>query len=239
MDAILNVDSISMLATLSVLEIVLGIDNLVMLALLVGGLPDHLQDVGRRLGIGFALLTRCMLLFTMSTLARMTQPVFYMSAHPVSVRDLVMLAGGAFLIYKGLSELRNLTSVEEDREQPDIKGGKYLLLAAFQIGLMDIVFSLDSVITAVGISNQLPIMITAVCIAMAVMLFASAPIIKIIDKYIEIKVIALCFVLLVGVFLVFSGFGVEIPKGYLYSAMGFTLFTQAMLLMVSRRIRKD
>lgn len=237
MDAFLNADSLITLVTLSSLEIVLGIDNLVMIAILVSALPLNKQDMARRLGIGFALLTRCGLLFTMSWLASLTEPLFHISTHPVSVRDLVLFFGGVFLLYKGFKELYELSFPQEE-EESGLKASNAVLLVMLQIGFFDIVFSLDSVITAVGMSNQLPIMVTAVCVAMAVMLFASGPIIRIINRFGSIKVLALSFIILIGVMLVLQGMGLHIDKKYIYFAMGFSTFVQIVIIRVETLTKK-
>ena len=219
------------LITLSVLEIVLGVDNLVMIAIFVSALPAGKQSIARSLGIGFAVFTRICLLFTISWLANMIKPVFYISAHPFSVRDLVMLAGGAFLLYKGVEELLKMRRPERIHKVNALKGG--IIIVVFQIGIFDILFSFDSVITAVGMSNQLPVMIAAICIAMTVMLFASGHTVKLIDKYMSIKVLALCFLIIVGVMLVTGGFGIHIPKGYIYVAMAFSAFVEFMIIWIN------
>ncbi|MDR2885140.1 MAG: TerC family protein [Deferribacteraceae bacterium] len=219
------------LATLATLEIILGVDNLVMIAILVSALPQNRQDIARRLGIGFALLTRVCLLFTMSWLASLVAPIFHISTHPVSVRDLVMFFGGFFLLYKGLHELWVMRQHKEEGERHAAKGG--LFLVVLQIGIFDIVFSLDSVITAVGMSNQLPIMVLAISIAMAVMLFGSGPIVKVINKHISIKVLALCFIVLIGIMLMINGTGYHMPKAYIYAAMGFSAFVEIMVIWVT------
>ncbi len=232
MELLTSPEAWTALITLSTLEIVLGVDNLVMIAILVSALPAKRQPIARSLGIGFALLTRVCLLFTMSWLASLTKPLFFISAHPFSIRDLVMLVGGAFLLYKGAKELLEMRHPDHVREAKALKGGMAIVIA--QIGIFDIVFSLDSVITAVGMSNQLPIMVTAICIAMAVMLFASGPVIKVLDKYMSIKVLALCFLIIVGIMLVLSGFSMHIPKGYIYTAMAFSAFVEFMIIWINK-----
>ena len=220
------------LVTLSVLEIVLGVDNLVMIAILVNALPAEKQSVARKMGIGFALLTRICLLFTISWLAGLVEPVFHLGAHPFSVRDFVMLAGGAFLIIKGAKELVEMRHPEHIRDAKALKGGVFIVI--LQIGFFDIVFSLDSVITAVGMSNQLPVMVTAICIAMVVMLFLSGPIVNILNNYMSIKVLALCFLIIVGIMLVESGFNINMPKSYLYAAMAFSAFVEIMVIWINK-----
>lgn len=236
LEMFLNPDSLTTLLTLSVMEIVLGIDNLVMIAILVSALPKAQQGMARSLGIGFALLTRVILLFAISWLSSLTEPLFSIKEHPFSARDLVLFFGGLFLLYKGGKELLEMRHPDHARQTKAL--GNNLFVVIFLIGLFDIVFSLDSVITAVGFTSHMPlegsrpIMITAICIAMAVMLFASGPVIRIIEKHMEIKVIALCFLLLIGVMLMAGGLGYHIPKGYIYAAMGFSVFVQAVIIWV-------
>lgn len=220
------------LITLATLEIVLGVDNLVMIAILVSALPANQQDITRKLGIGFALLTRICLLFTMSWLASLVNPIFHIGVHPFSVRDLVMILGGLFLLYKGSKELYELTQPHMEEER---RLGTHVYSVVLMIGVFDIVFSLDSVITAIGMSNQLPIMVTAIVIAMAVMLFASKPILKLINAYVSIKVLALAFILIVGIMLTLSGFNIHIPKGYIYMAMGFSALVELLSILITRR----
>ncbi|MDR2869944.1 MAG: TerC family protein [Deferribacteraceae bacterium] len=229
MEALFTADALTTLLTLSVLEIVLGVDNLVMIAILVSALDKDHQNIARRLGIAFALITRVILLSMMSWLASLTEPLFHIGAHAVSVRDLVLFLGGVVLFYKGSKELFEMRHPDEHREEARA-GSNSVVKVALTIGLFDIVFSLDSVITAIGMSNQLPIMITAVCLAMAVMLFASGPVIRVINAFMQIKVLALCFLLLIGVMLVCNGSGAHIPKGYIYAGMGFSALTQVCLI---------
>jgi len=236
LDLLTSPEAWTALIALSALEIVLGIDNLVMIAILVNALPEERQTITRRMGIGFALLTRLCLLFTISWLAGLINPLFYISTHSFSIRDIVMLAGGAFLLFKGAGELRAMCL----RKSGEIKALKGCIVAVvFQIGIFDIVFSLDSVITAVGMSNQLPVMVAAICIAMAVMLFASGYVVKLLDRYMSIKVLALCFLIIVGIMLVAAGFNIHIPKGYLYAAMAFSAFVEIMVIWINNRCKKS
>ena len=226
-------DIILALVTLTTLEIILGVDNLVMIAILVSALPAKHQTLARRLGIGFALLTRTILLFTMSWLVGLVEPLFHIGSQGVSVRDLVLFIGGVFLIVKGFMELMELT--HEAGEGSKRKLGRSIPIVVVQIGFFDIVFSLDSVITAVGMSNHLPVMVTAIVIAMAVMLFASGPIIRIIEKFMSIKILALAFLLLVGLMLVLSGCHIELPKGYIYTAMGFSAAVEFFIIYINKK----
>ena len=221
------------LITLTTLEVILGVDNLVMIAILVSALPQKHQPIARSLGIGFALLTRVMLLFTMSWLAGLVAPLFHIGSHGVSVRDLVLFVGGIFLIIKGFMELMELTHEAGGESKRHL--GQNIPIVVVQIGFFDIIFSLDSVITAVAMSNQLPIMVTAIAIAMAVMLFASGPVIRIIDKHMSIKILALAFLLLIGVMLVLSSCHIELPKGYIYTAMAFSAAVEFFIIYINKK----
>jgi predicted tellurium resistance membrane protein TerC len=223
------------LLTLTVLEIILGIDNIVMIAVLVSKLPEKHQVLARSLGIGFALLTRVLLLITLKWLVGLTEPLFHLGEHPFSVRDIVMFVGGFFLLYKGAHELHALTKVEEETTHKLMNSVHMVVL---QIGFFDIVFSLDSVLTAVSLAEHLPVMITAIVIAMAVMLFASGPVIKVINKYVSIKVLALTFIVVIGIMLLVSAFGVHVPKTYLYSAMGFSALVEGFIIFITAKREK-
>jgi len=222
------------LLTLTILEIVLGVDNIVVISILSGKLPGHQQKTGRRLGIAIAIFTRLILLFTISYLMMLTKPLFYMFQRGISVKDLILIAGGLFLLYKGTKEINTL--VEGHVESKDrVKNDVTLLSVVVQIGLFDIIFSLDSVITAVGIGHNLLAMVLAIVIAMIVMLFASEVISAFIEKHLSIKMLALSFLLLIGVTLTAEGAHFHIPKGYLYFAMGFSGFVEVMTIIAKSR----
>lgn len=222
------------LLTLTILEIVLGVDNIVVISILSGKLPKHQQKTGRRLGIVIAIFTRLILLFTITYLMMLTKPLFYIFQRGISVKDLILIAGGLFLLYKGTKEINAL--VEGHVESKDkVKNDVTLLSVAVQIGLFDIIFSLDSVITAVGIGHNLLAMVLAIVIAMVVMLFASEVISAFIEKHLSIKMLALSFLLLIGVTLTAEGAHFHIPKGYLYFAMGFSGFVEVMTIIAKSR----
>jgi len=224
------------LVTLTVLEIVLGIDNLVFIAVLVGKLPAHQQPLARRLGIGVALGTRLLLLASIAWIAGLTHPAFVLFDHAVSWRDLVLMLGGLFLIYKATHEIHG--SLEGEGGEQSARVSAAFTAVVIQIGILDIVFSLDSVITAVGMAEHFEIMVAAVVIAMIVMLAAAGPVAGFVDRHPTVKMLALSFLLLIGTALVADGFGFHIPKGYIYAAMGFSVMVEALNLLAKRRRAK-
>jgi len=223
--------------TLSVLEIVLGIDNLVFVALLAGRLPEGQQARARRLGLALALLMRLALLGSIAWLVHLTDPVVQLYGHGFSWRDIVLIAGGGFLLYKGTHEIH--LRVEGENEDPAARPVASFAGTIVQIMLFDIVFSLDSVITAVGIADELWVMVAAIVVAMALMLAASGPLASFIDRNASVKMLALSFLLLIGMMLVAAGFGVHVPRGYVYAAMGFSGMVEALNLLAARRRRRS
>jgi len=230
------------LLTLSALEIVLGVDNLVFLAILADRLPEEQRPLARKLGLAFALVTRLALLASLAWIAGLVEPVFVVFEHPVSWRDIILIGGGVFLLAKATHEIHGSLEGEDEgghEEGGVAKAAKAGFIATIvQIGILDIVFSLDSVITAVGMANQLWVMIAAVVVAMAVMLIASGPLAGFVSRHPTVKMLALSFLLLVGMSLVAEGMGVHIPKGYLYFAMGFSVLVEALNLAVRKRRNK-
>ena len=226
------------LITLSAIEIVLGIDNLVFISIAVSKLPHAQREKARRFGIAVACLTRIALLLTLAWLAGLTDDLFSLFGQGISVRDLVLILGGAFLLVKGVMEVRDLVigeSVEEDiNTRPMTSFGMVIA----QIAVIDIVFSLDSVITAVGMANQKIIMVLAILLAVAVMLLASGPLGRFIDRNPTIKMLALAFIVLVGAYLVLEGFGMHVPKGYIYGAMGFSAAVECLNLWTRRNAQR-
>ena len=222
------------LLTLTFLEIVLGVDNVVFIAILASKLPAGEQDKARKLGLAFALVTRILLLCALSWLAGMTAPLFAVFSHPVSGKDLVLLFGGLFLIGKSTHEIHGSLEGCEPQEVAKKAGGKLLAVVA-QIAVIDIVFSLDSVITAIGLAQHLWVMIAAVVAAMAIMLWLSGIIAKIVEKHPTLKILALSFLLLIGVVLVAEGTGQHVSKGYIYFAMAFSFTVE--LLNIKMRAR--
>ncbi len=224
------------LVTLTALEIVLGIDNIVIIAIISNALPAEQRDRARRIGIALALITRLLLLFSISWIAGLVDPLFHVLGQPFSGRDLIMLAGGLFLMVKAVREIHDAVE-EAGHDGPTRKVGSFANAVA-QIVLLDIVFSFDSVITAVGMANELWVMVTAIVIAVLIMLVASGPIVRFIHAFPTVKMLALAFVLLIGFALVAEGMEFHIPKGYLYFAMAFSVLVEALNVTISRRRRR-
>lgn len=221
------------LATLTALEIVLGIDNIIFLSILVARLPEKQRTMGRTGGLALAMLTRLGLLFSLSWVMGLTHPFVELFGYPISGRDLILIGGGLFLLWKATIEIHQ--SVEGDDEAESLKtGSSNFWLVLIQIAILDIVFSLDSVITAVGLVSQVSLMATAIVIAVGVMMFAAKPISDFVERHPTVKVLALAFLVVVGVTLIVEGFDVHVPKGYIYFAMAFSLGVE----MINIRLRK-
>jgi predicted tellurium resistance membrane protein TerC len=233
-DIVITTDSMLSLFTLSALEIVLGIDNIVIIAIISNALPAHQRDRARVIGLALALITRLLLLFSLAWIASLTKPLFHVFDLPVSGRDLIMLAGGLFLIVKATREIHDSLEEASDSEDTPRRVGSFRS-AITQIVLLDIVFSFDSVITAVGMANDLWVMAAAVIIAVIIMLIASGPIVRFIHAHPSIKMLALAFVMLIGVALVAEGMRFHIPKGYLYAAMAFSVAVEALNITLAER----
>jgi predicted tellurium resistance membrane protein TerC len=225
------------LVTLTALEIVLGIDNLVFIAILVGRLPEHQRDSARRLGLAMAVLSRLALLASIAWIIGLTTPLFELFDHAFSWRDIILIAGGLFLLYKGTHEIHQRLEGEGEHAATAPVAASFAGVIA-QIMILDIVFSLDSVITAVGMANELWVMAGAVIIAVAIMLAASGPLAAFIERHPTIKMLALSFLLLIGTTLVADGVGFHVPKGYIYAAIGFSVMVEALNQMASRRRRR-
>ena len=226
------------LATLVILEIVLGIDNLIFISILTNKLPEGQRASARRLGIGAALLMRLVLLATISFIVTLTAPVFTAFGHPFSWRDLILIAGGLFLVWKATKEIHH--TVDHDDGKDNVVSNTLNLslgAAIFQILLLDLVFSIDSIITAVGMVDEIAIMYIAVIAAVTAMLLAAAPLANFIAKNPTIVMLALGFLLMIGMTLIADGFGYHVPKGYIYAAMGFSALVEA-LNMLARRGKK-
>jgi len=221
------------LVTLTVLEIVLGIDNIIFISILAGKLPVSKQARARSLGLSLAMFTRIGLLFSLSLIMRLTQPLFSLLGQDVSGRDLILIAGGLFLLAKSTHEIHNKLEGAEGEEKKGVRVSfKGVII---QILLLDIVFSLDSVITAIGMVSQLPIMITAVVIAVGVMLIFAKAVGDFVERHPTVKMLALSFLLLIGVSLIAEGFDQHIPKGYIYFAMAFSVFVEMLNLRMKRK----
>ncbi len=225
------------LATLSAMEIVLGIDNVVFLTILAGRLPEAERPRARRLGLALALLTRVLLLLAITWVMGLTRPLFSLLGHAWSGRDLILLAGGLFLIAKATFEIHDKLEVTHEADDGAARPGAAFWSVVVQIGLLDIVFSLDSVITAVGMASHLAVMIGAVVVAMAVMLFFAGSIGAFVERHPTMKMLALSFLILIGVMLVAESFGKHIERGYVYFAMLFSLGVE-LLNMRARRARE-
>ena len=231
MEALLQPDLWLALFTLTALEIVLGIDNIIFLSIIVAKLPAEQQARARLLGLAGALLTRVALLFSLTWLASLTAPMFAVFGHEISGRDLVLILGGLFLLYKSVSEIHeSLEGDGHEGEAPKVRAVTGFISAIVQIMILDVVFSLDSVITAVGMTNNLPVMVTAIVIAIITMMFFAGPLSNFVDKHPTIKILALSFLIMVGGALVGEGFGAHVPKGYIYFAMAFSVGVEMLNL---------
>jgi predicted tellurium resistance membrane protein TerC len=220
------------LLTLTTLEIVLGIDNIIFISILSTKLPQPQQRPARRLGLALAMLMRIALLLSITWVRRLSSPLFSVLDHPVSGRDLILIVGGLFLLAKATFEIHDKLEGEPGHASTRVAASFGAVIV--QIILLDIVFSLDSVITAVGMANSIAVMIAAVMIAVGVMLFAADPISRFVEGHPTVKMLALAFLLLIGMALVAEGVGQHIPKGYVYFAMGFSVFVE----MLNLRVRK-
>jgi predicted tellurium resistance membrane protein TerC len=233
MDWLTNPDIWVALLTLTALEIVLGIDNIVFISILAGKLPRAQQARARQLGLALAMLTRVGLLFSLAWIIRLTAPLFTIAGQEISGRDLILIGGGLFLIGKSTHEIHNKLEGEEGHESGRVAASFASVIV--QIMLLDIVFSLDSVITAVGMVDELAVMIAAVVVAVGIMLVASGPISTFVEQHPTVKMLALSFLLLIGVSLLAEGFDQHIPKGYIYFAMGFAVLVEALNLRARRK----
>ena len=218
--------------TLSLLEIILGIDNIIFISILVGRLPPQQRKSARIGGLAFAMLTRVALLFSIVWLTRLVNPWFHVGPQAVSGRDIILFLGGLFLLAKSVLEIHH--TLEGASEERNTKVFSNFILTILQIGIIDIVFSLDSVFTAVGLAKQLPVMVAAVIVSILVMMVVSGAISAFVDRHPTIKVLALSFLILIGVALIAEGAHFEIPKGYLYFAMAFSVVVE----MINIRLRK-
>ena len=221
--------------TLVVLEIVLGIDNIIFLSVLVERLPKIQRGSARILGLGFAMLTRVALLFSITWLATLRNPLFRALGTDVSGRDLILFAGGVFLIVKTVMELRDMLKGKVRGRKPGVMNS--FLMIILQIGIIDIVFSLDSVFTAVGLAKHIEVMVAAIVISVLVMMVVSAGLSRFIDRYPTIKVLALAFLVLVGAALIADSLELDIPQGYLYFAMAFAAAVEWINIRLRRRLK--
>ncbi|MCR8698642.1 TerC family protein [Campylobacter sp. LMG 7929] len=231
---IFSVDAWVVLLTLTALEIVLGVDNIIFLAILVSKLPPEHRDKGRILGLAFAMITRILLLLSLFWVMKLVAPLFSILGNEISGRDLVLLLGGLFLIVKSIKEIKE-SIMHQEESQSNIKISNKLWVVVAEIAVIDIVFSLDSVITAVGIAQDIEIMIIAVIVAVLVMLFASKPIADFVEKYPSIKILALAFLVMIGFVLVCESFDIHIDKAYIYTAMTFSLIVEILNIISQKK----
>ncbi len=235
MDWIASPDAWAGLLTLIVLEVVLGIDNIVFITILAGKLPQAQQARARQVGLGLALLTRILMLFAISWVIRLTAPLFMLLGQEISGRDLILIAGGLFLLAKATHEIHD--KLEGDSGHAGARVPPSFGAVVMQIMLLDVIFSLDSVITAVGMVSEISIMVIAVIIAMVIMLLSAARISDFVNRHPTVKMLALSFLLLIGLMLVAEGLDQHIPKGYMYFAIAFSIFVE-MLNLRLRQVRK-
>jgi len=232
-DWLVNPGAWMALATLIALEIVLGIDNIIFISILVGRLPEHQRNKARRLGLSLAMLTRLSLLFSLVWVMGLVEPWFSFLGNEISARDIILIVGGLFLLAKSTHEIHN--SLELVQTSESVVGSAGFFSVLLQIAVLDIVFSLDSVITAVGIVEHLSIMVIAIIVAVVVMLFSAKFIGEFIDSNPTIKMLALSFLILIGFTLIAEGLDVHIPKGYIYFAMAFSIAVEMLNIKARRK----
>lgn len=224
------------LLTLTALEIVLGVDNIIFISILVGKLPEKQRSKARVLGLGLAMATRIALLLSIVWVMKLTAPFFTVFSQEISGRDLILIVGGLFLIWKSTIEIHDSLEGYDD-EDGAAKPASSFVAVLVQIAILDIVFSLDSVITAVGLVSQVEVMIIAIIIAVIVMMFSSGSIGAFVDKHPTIKMLALSFLVLIGVTLFADGFGMHVPKGYIYFAMAFSVMVELLNMKMRKKSR--
>ena len=222
------------LATLTALEIVLGIDNIIFISILVGRLPEAQRDTARRLGLALAMFARIALLLSLAWIMRLTTPLFTL-VQEISGRDLILIGGGLFLLWKSVHEIHNSLEGDDGPGEKGAVAGATFGAVLVQIGVIDIVFSLDSVITAVGLVNDVSVMVIAILASVAVMMFAARPIGEFVDRHPTIKMLALSFLVLVGATLIAEGLDAPVPKGYIYFAMAFSIGVEMLNIHLRKR----
>ena len=226
------------LLTLIAMEVILGIDNLIFIAILTNRLPEAQRPLARRIGIGLALFLRLALLGTIAIIVKLTAPVFSVLGHGFSWRDLILMAGGLFLVWKATKEIHHRVDADPEPDLFDSRDiGLGFAAAIGQIMLLDLVFSLDSIITAVGMTPHVPIMVVAVVVTVIVMLFAATPLAEFINRNPTIVMLALGFLLMIGTVLIAEGFGAHVPKGYIYAAMAFSALVEGLNMLARKRQR--
>ncbi|WP_426239619.1 TerC family protein [Pararhizobium sp. DWP1-1-3] len=228
------------LITLIVMEVVLGIDNLIFISILTNKLPPEHRERARRIGIGLALVMRLALLGTVAWIVQLTEPVFDLFGHGYSWKDMILIAGGLFLVWKATKEIHHTVDPVDHEEDALAKAGTTTFAAAIgQILVLDLVFSIDSIITAVGMTPHLPIMIISVIFAVTVMLVAAGPLARFIEKNPTIVMLALGFLLMIGTTLIAEGMGFHVPKGYVYAAMAFSALVEVLNMLSRRKRQRD
>ena len=232
MDVFFTSSGLLALITLTFLEIVLGVDNVIFISILSSKLPTSQQGPARRIGLLAAMGVRILLLLSLVWIIRLTNPLFYILFRPISGRDLILIGGGLFLLAKATTEIHDRLEGEEGHSSARVPPSFAAVIT--QIAVLDIVFSLDSVITAVGMADEITIMVTAVILAVGVMMLSAGPISSFVNRHPTVKVLALSFLLLIGVSLIGEGLGMHIPKGYIYFAMGFSVFVEVINVRVRR-----
>ncbi len=242
MDALLQPELWIALFTLAALEIVLGIDNIIFLSIMANKLPEHQRARARTIGLAGACLTRIALLLSLAWMARLTTPLFHVFESGISGRDIILLGGGLFLLGKASLEIHEQVESDSDGHGPEDMIGKVASVSfasiIVQIMILDIVFSLDSVITAVGMTDRVPVMIAAIIIAIGVMMFFAGPVARFVEHHPTIKILALSFLILIGMALIGEGMGFHVPKPYLYFAMGFSVGVEMLNIRMRRRAGK-
>jgi predicted tellurium resistance membrane protein TerC len=227
------------LATLIVMEVVLGIDNLIFISILTNKLPEHQRSKARRIGIGLALILRLGLLGTIAIIVTLTEPIFTLFGHPFSWRDLILIGGGLFLVWKATKEIHhNVDPTPDDDIFDTAKATMTFGAAITQILLLDLVFSLDSIITAVGMTDHVAIMVIAVIVAVTAMLLAANPLAQFINNNPTVVMLALGFLIMIGMTLIAEGFGAHVPKGYIYAAMAFSALIEGLNMLSRRAARR-
>ena len=235
MEQLLTPENLIALLTLTVLEIVLGIDNIIFISILVNKLPESKRALARNLGLGLAMGTRILLLFSISFILSFTVPLFAVMNHEISGRDLVLLAGGLFLIWKSTFEVHS--SLEGEEHEVKVKGKDALMAILFQIMMLDIIFSIDSVITAVGMVESLTVMTTAIMIAVIIMMFAAKSIGEFVEAHPTVKMLALSFLIMVGVMLIAESLDFHIPRGYVYFSLAFSVAVEMLNIQIRAKAK--
>lgn len=236
---LLSPEALVALFTLTALEIVLGIDNIILISILVAKLPPKQRQPGRIIGLGLAMGTRILLLLTLSWMMRLTEPLFEILGKGVSGRDLILFFGGLFLIVKSMNEIREAMLPHKEEAHHENHKQVSFIGVLIQIALLDIVFSLDSVITAVGMVNQIGIMVSAIIIAVGMMMFAAKPIGDFVESHPTFKILALTFLILIGVTLIIESAGIHVPKAYIYFAMGFSVLVESLNTKMRKNLAKQ